>query len=115
MAAELMDGVRPFDWVMLSVEILVLVLIAAEVVPALIHKWKARKRQKVLFSLLGEGQEILNHPPTPFKEAAVPSWGQSVDAWSDEVTNVLSRYSEQAVASFNHQSEVGASHKHVAV
>ncbi len=109
-----MYGIRPFDWIMLLVEVLVLVLIAAEIAPTLIHKKIARKRQRVLFSLLVKGQEILNRAPSPFDQAPVDSWGKSADLWSEEVTKVLGGYSKHATAAFSHQPQVGAPYHHIA-
>jgi len=109
-----MNSIRAFDWVLLLVEVLVLALIAIEVAPAIAHKMKAKKRQRVLFSLLTRGQGILNHAPSLFDQAPVHYWGQSVDAWSAEVTDVLKGYSQHAVASFNHQSQVGRPYHHIA-
>lgn len=108
-----MYGIRPFDWVMLIVEVLVLVLIGAEIAPALWHKRKAKERQKALFSLLVEGQEILNQAPSPFDQTSVNAWGVSVNAWSAKVAKVLRGYSEHAVASFNHQSQTGTRYQHI--
>ena len=109
-----MYSIRPFDWVMLVVEALVLVLIAAEIGPSLVQKMRAKKRQKVLFSLLVKGQGILNRAPSPFDANPVHLWGVTVDQWSAEVTAVLAGYSEHAVASFNHQPQVGAPYHHIA-
>lgn len=109
-----MYGIRPFDWVMLVVELLVLVLIGADIAPSLWHKWKAKERQKVLFSLLIEGQAILNQAPSPFDQTPVHAWGVSVDAWSAKVAKVLGEYSEHAFASFNHQPQVGTPFHHIA-
>jgi len=109
-----MEGIRPIDWVMLVVEVLVLAPIAVEIAPALVHKIKAKKRQKVLFSLLVKGQSILNRAPNAFEQTPVHAWGLSVDQWSKEVTAVLAGYSEHAVALFNHQSQVGMPFHHIA-
>ena len=111
---RIMYGIRPFDWVMLIVEVLVLIFIAAEIVPSLRHKARARKRQRVLFSLLTEGQAILNQAPSPFVQDSVHAWGVSVDAWSAKVTKVLADYSQHALASFNHQPQVGMPFHHIA-
>ena len=109
-----MYDIRPFDWVMLIVELLMLILIAVEVLPLIYSRLQANRRRKVLFGLLTRGQQILNQAPSTFDAAPVHGWGQRVDAWTVEVANVLKTYSENAVASFNHQSQIGMPHHQIA-
>jgi len=99
------DEVRPFDWVMLAVEILVLLLIAYEVGIGL---WRNRKTRNYLSALHGQMRKGLDlqttAPSVGMGETdAVRAWLRAVPGWVEETNTLLSGYSAQASASFLHK------------
>jgi len=109
------NEVRPFDWIMLAVEVLVLALIAYEVVIPLFQRKKTYKRKKELFSLMSEGQTILRKAPSAqqqFTEA--DRWAKLVDSWIAKVEKQLTMYSSEAVVAFAQAVKMDVRIPHVA-
>jgi len=96
-------GAKPIDRTMLVIEVLVLGVIAYETISAIWRKRTVHKRLNALFALMEKGISLQQAPPDT--DAAAHDWAQAVDVWITETTQVLSKYSAQAVASFNHQGK----------
>jgi hypothetical protein len=94
-------GVKPFDWLMLIVEILVLALIAFEIFHSIWHRRKIVRLLSRAFYFVQMGQKLQvmigpewNGPPLG------PEWIKSVKAWNQETLNFLEACSPQARESF---------------
>ena len=106
--------VRPFDWIMLAVEVLVLALIAYEVGVPLYKRKKTSERTKILFSLMSEGQAILRKAPSVGQFTEADRWAKSVDSWTVKVENQLTAYSPQAAVAFAQAVKLDVRIPHVA-
>jgi hypothetical protein len=96
---------KPFDWLMLSIEVLVLALIAYEVVTSVKHRRRNARRIASIFKLVRQGQDIENSfPPYQSDEAIVTAWINKVVAWDTETRNTLAQFSPQAAASYAYDS-----------
>jgi hypothetical protein len=96
-------GVRPFDWLMLVVEILVLALIAYEIAITLWRKHVVNVRVARLFQQMSKGQELQKSAPHSLNtdsRMVAGRWVQSAREWSRETESLLASYSAQATAAF---------------
>jgi hypothetical protein len=102
------DGVKSFDWLMLVVEILVLLLIAYEVGTTVLHRLQTKRRLASLFALMHRGQELQATVPGSgtADDQAIVAWKSSVEAWADDTNKILATYSPQASARFLHNPVV---------
>jgi hypothetical protein len=100
---------RPFDWVMLVVEVAVLLLILYEVVRGELrdrneHKRRSRLTQIVteLSSLLDKGLRMQGCVPDPqiMNQQTCEPWLVSVREWTEQTNKVLSKHSPRAAAAF---------------
>ena len=78
---DMFKGVRPFDWLMLVVEILVLVLIAGEVIAAILRWRQKRYATAHIREFLDDGQKLQD--VVPGRAAS----DDEVNAWVGEVKN----------------------------
>jgi len=108
--------VRPFDWIMLAVEVLVLLLILYEVVVNIIRHRREKKRRERLQEILkhlsqfmdaGKGLQVtvpntafIGQPNYEWLNERVEKWALSVKQWRDEVKKFLSSRSGQALSAF---------------
>jgi hypothetical protein len=97
-------GVRPFDILMLVVEVLVLLLIAYEVG---VNVWRDRRRTRRSRKVLGQltkGQKLQADAPvgSSVNNPSVVSWANTTTEWANETSALLSKYSEAASVSFLH-------------
>lgn len=102
-------GIKPFDWLMLAVDVLVLGLILYEVIAG---EWRhsrdrklQRRRADVVTTLSGfmeKGQKLLTRVPCPelAKKLEVDLWQVEAQSWSKEVGEFLSGISPRALTAF---------------
>jgi hypothetical protein len=112
---HLFDGVRPFDWLMLVIEVMVLVFVAYEVIAGFIHGREVRKRQRELESrihrtnqFVSQGQLLqktvvrdgrdVDRTASLFKSAL--QWRSDVASWIMDTNGFLKECSTQASAKF---------------
>jgi hypothetical protein len=97
--------VRPFDWLMLVVELLVLLLIAAEVIPGWLHWRHKRYATTCIMAFLTDGQRLQDTIPrsSATDEQAI-AWIEELTNWILRVQAFLEKNAKQAVAIFNHQA-----------
>ncbi len=101
---RMLSSVTPFDWLMLIVELLVLLLIAYEVATNVLHKRRVNHRLKAIFAIMHKGQALQAAVPGGNADNnAITAWNDAVLAWINDANNLLSTYSPQASASFLHE------------
>jgi hypothetical protein len=102
---ELGEVVRPFDWLMLIIETLVLLLIAYEVIIGSLHRREDSKRQDALHDrimalarLMDRGQKLKRTAPQVGVDG-VP-WVKSVHEWGRDTEAFLDTCSAHASSKF---------------
>lgn len=97
---RMFSDVRPFDWLMLVIELLVLLLIAYEVIPGFWHKRRVKRRLKALSTLVSEGQLLEDSAPSQSDDqTVVVKWTNDVTTWDRKTNETLVCFSKQAAAS----------------
>lgn len=108
----LFEGVRPFDWLMLGVEVAVLLLIAYEVCVGKYRHGKERKRRltiaRIVMNLsefMDKGQQIQANVPEQFPLDAneydkFVVFKLAVEHWSNDTSQFLAHHSPRASAAF---------------
>ena len=107
--AHLFSDARPFDWLSLTIELLVLLVIAYEIFPERRHKRKVRRRVKALNILIAEGQALEDTaPPQRISEddGLVTKWVADFVSWDRKTFATLASFSKQASASYVHNSAI---------
>ncbi len=99
---RLFSDVRPFEYLMLGVEVLVLLLIAYEVGSGIWHRFRRNRRSRRVHEFFSQGQMLQSG--TPGDPALVSQWLRQVEKWIIDTNGLLVRYSSQASASFLHNS-----------
>jgi hypothetical protein len=95
------NDAKPFDWLMLAVELLVLALIAYEVVTGVRHKRRISRRISSIFVLMQRGQALEDSAPSQTADEAITAkWIENVSAWDAETNKTLANFSPQAAASY---------------
>jgi len=103
------EGVRRFDWVMLAVEILVVLLILYEIIMSEIRSRRDSKRRAFLSErilelskLKSKGQRIQTTVLDPMicNPQILKPWIDAARAWSAETDAVLTNYSKRASSAF---------------
>ncbi|MGO8973760.1 MAG: hypothetical protein ACLQJ0_04945 [Steroidobacteraceae bacterium] len=104
--SQMFDGVKPFDWLMLLVELLVLLLIAYEVVIPAFHRRRTSRRLASLLALMNRGQKIQDAVPASgtTDDLAISAWKTSVEEWLRDTHKTLVAYSPQASTIFLHDT-----------
>jgi hypothetical protein len=106
---HMFEGVRPFDWLMLVVEVAVLLLIAWEIGREEHFRCKERKRQLLLKQsmakangFISQGQTLQHTAPHVLEHNpdVVKKWMSSVESWIMDTNEFLSGCSSQASAKF---------------
>jgi hypothetical protein len=101
---HMFEGVRPFDWLMLVVEVAVLLLIAWEIGRDIWHKRKMRLRYNALFEHLNKGQQLhWSFPqlgPNACNRDERLEWENSAKNWIKETAAFLRRVSPKAATMF---------------
>lgn len=92
------EGIRPFDWVMLAVEVLVLVFVGGESITSFLHRRKVEKGKQALRGFINRGQALLN--TLPAGSADWPQWEQSALGLIEEVKKYLGKRSPDALEAF---------------
>jgi hypothetical protein len=108
--------VRPFDWLMLAIEILVLLLIFYEVAVGFRQKRTIKRRFKTLLILISDGQALEDIAPLQQADVAVVTkWKNDVLEWDNRANKTLASFSKQAVAAYVHDSvDAGVRYRGVA-
>jgi hypothetical protein len=101
-----LEEVRPFDWVMLVVEVLVLLLILYEVFVGVRDRREQQRRNQVIRERVAmvrhamqTGQELQRSSPR-FGHSDTDRWYQAAKKWTEKTRALLKSYSLQAEASF---------------
>ena len=102
------DGIRPFDWVMLIVEVLVLVLIGYEVLVGKRERRIKHKRELLLAQqkaalsgFMAKGDQLRQNTPNMQMQKEYPhDWIGAVDSWSRQTADYLAQYSLNAGSAF---------------
>ena len=101
--------VRPFDWLMLIIEVLVLLLILYEVIANAVHAYKGRKRELALslivtslteFMEKGRNLQLGTPDPSMSSPDEVSTWIDSVKLWAKDTNDFITRHSLRATVSF---------------
>lgn len=102
---NLTEPIRLIDWVMLVVEILVLVIIAAEAVYGIVKHYRIRRITKIILVFIEEGQILQGKVPRDVFVAddTIVGWNNSAQIWMDSVETFLKvKCSRHAAATFRH-------------
>jgi hypothetical protein len=95
--------VRPFEYLMLVIEVLVLLLIAYEVGSGVWHRIRRTRRSRRVLTRLSDGQALQHAAPRRSADPATISlWTSNVRAWIDETNTLLCKYSLEASIAFLH-------------
>jgi hypothetical protein len=105
---HMFEGVRPFDRLMLGIEVLVVLLIAWEIFRGESSRRQENKRRLLLSErmnavqvLLARGGEIRRTAPSSSGDPNdVIPWVQSLEEWDTSAQAVLGSFSPQAAAAF---------------
>jgi len=100
--------VRPFDDLMLAIEVLVLLLIAYEVGSGIWQRIRRHRRSRRLLGCFSKGQAL--QASVPAENAETEEWLRNLKEWTDKTNNLLARYSPQASAAFLHSHSTVAGH-----
>ena len=87
---RMIEGTRPIDWLMLVIELLVLLLIAAETIVQL-WNWVNKKRiVKKLQALFARGDELEHKAPAAnIPESDCDKWIEGIVRWIGDTENYL--------------------------
>jgi len=103
------EGVRPFDWVMLAVEVLVVLLILYEIVISEVRSRRESKHHSFLSArvlelskLRSKGQRIQATVLDPMinNPQIIKPWIDAARTWSEETDAALRNHSERASSAF---------------
>ena len=105
----LFEEIRPFDWIMLVVEVLVLILIAVEIFvftgPEWWHGIQAKKKASKLFPFLAQGEALRNliseNPNQDHNQQR-----ENILKWDRETQEFLTKLSSRALSTFRHVAHV---------
>jgi hypothetical protein len=101
---HMFEGVRPFDWLMLVIEVAVLLLIAWEIGRDIWHKRKMRVRYDALFERFDKGQQLrFSFPqlgPNACNRDERLEWENSAKTWIKETAIFLRGFSPKAATMF---------------
>jgi hypothetical protein len=114
----LFDGARPIDRTILVVDLLVLLVIAAEAIRELRLARKARKRQKIIDErvqavrkAISEGQRI-HSSAVSIGHTGTAAWAQLALKWTADTQTLMASFSAQAEAAFLDVSEASPMNVH---
>jgi len=108
---RLFSEARPIDWLIVAIDVLVLLWIAADFVN-IPHRWRRRSALSHIAALLADGEKLLSAHPTPqATNDEATAWVESVKSWIVSVHSVLAKDAPRALAVFGHwpvapQSEI---------
>ena len=101
---------RPIDILMLVVELLVLLLIAVEVLPSIMHSFIQRRRRKKLFSLMSMAETLFRTVPRPTDDRTVQeTWVREARQWMEEATSFFRTYPKYTYEFFERNEGVDIS------
>jgi hypothetical protein len=121
------EGIRPFDWLMLGIEVAVLIAILVFDIRGVRRERRHDKgeleRKTLIDTRVGEmrtamskGQELLLSAPPVSDDPHVGAWAQAVSHWNEDTRQLLKSYSAHAETAFtlripdspNHYGSIGA-------
>ncbi len=104
------EGVRSFDWLMLWVEVLVVLLILFEILRPMLAERKMRKRVSKVYDFVSRGQMLEHTTPmdggmildqqVKANRSAAVDWRTEVQSWIMDTNKFLKTCSPQASAKF---------------
>ena len=109
------EEVRPFDWLMVSVAVLVVLLILFGVVRPMLAERKMRKRVSKTYAIVSRGQALEHAVPADgfligcdaaTIQTATQRWKNDVESWITDANRFLGTCSSQASAKFSDDSRV---------
>ncbi len=109
------EEVRPFDWLMLSVAVLVVLLILFGVVRPMLAERKMRKRVSKTYAIASRGQALEHAAPADgfligcdaaTIQTATQRWKSDVESWITDANRFLGTCSSQASAKFSDDSRL---------
>jgi len=107
---------RPIDIAMLIIELLVLLLIAAEGVVNIFHWHSKRSTTSRLRQFLAQGQDLYDNPPPPqASEQEGHTWEAKVQDWTKTVYSFLSEKAKLAAPVFDHAPPVFQTFTHISI
>lgn len=106
------EEIRPFDWIMLAVEVLVLLFVGYGEWTTFSDRRKAKRREAILApkrlwlaGLIEQGEQLRRDTPREAIEyndhPSFFPWIQRVDTWGKETVTALERESPKAAIVFN--------------
>jgi hypothetical protein len=99
---RLFSEARPIDWLIVAIDFLVLLWIAADIVK-IPHRWKRRSAVNHIVALLADGESLLSARPTAqATNDAATAWVESVKSWIVAVHSLLAKDALRALAVFGH-------------
>lgn len=102
---RIFSDTRPVDILMLVIELLVLLLIAGEVIVAVLHWRNKRSATARILVFLADGQRLHDTPPhRQATEEEANAWIGEVKNWMRAVQSFLTNQSKSAVVVFDHHS-----------
>ncbi|MHB1959213.1 MAG: hypothetical protein ACYCO5_09295 [Acidobacteriaceae bacterium] len=101
---RIFHGTRAIDWLILSVDGLVLSVIVLFEGPGWWHKRRAAKKVKILIPLLERGRQIQSSVPYQHRENSpeLSEWAETAKSWWTSTEAVLAALSPRAATAFNH-------------
>jgi hypothetical protein len=106
------EEIRPFDWIMLAVEILVLGAILIFEGPKWLHEIAARRKASKLAPFLASGEK-LRHTISLNPNQDQNEWRENALKWDRETQEFLKKQSSRALSAFRHVSHVGGADRSV--
>jgi hypothetical protein len=106
---HMFEGIRPFDWLMLVIEVLVLIVIIFAEIAGWMRRRKESRRHSFLNAkslelskMMDTGQRLMSIVPDPAfaSPQAFMFWVQTAADWTDQVSKIMSPHSSRAVADF---------------
>jgi len=102
---HMFSEVKPFDWLMLCVEVAVLLLIAGEAIFAWLHRRHKRAATIRTNALLAEGQLLADSVPKILAgDDCANAWIDQVKDWIKRAQSFLASDAKEAVVVFNQKT-----------
>ena len=102
---RLFSEARPIDWLIVVIDVLVLLWIAAADLIRIPHGWKSRHAMKRIGAFLAKGENLRAARPAPqasTQEAA--AWVEAVKSWIVAIHSFLAEEAIRALAVFGQRS-----------
>lgn len=94
---------RPIDWLIVVIDVIVLLWIAASDVIGVPQRWRKRRGMKRVLVLLADGVDLQSARPTAeASQTEAKAWVESVKSWIVAVHGFLAEDAVRALAVFGH-------------